>query len=67
MARPIEDTGPPDWIGVRQAVDKFGMSSSALYRLALLGSIRYRAEPGCPLRFHRDDVAKYRHRAGGAS
>jgi hypothetical protein len=57
MARSLDHD--PTWIGVREVM-RLGMQATTVYRLALLGSIRYRAEPGRALQFHRDDVMKYR-------
>jgi hypothetical protein len=44
------------WISGRAARKLTGRGVYAIHKLALVGRIRTRLEPGSPIQYHRDDV-----------
>jgi hypothetical protein len=53
--RPVTDSAG-DWLNGRQAAKIIGCSPTAVIRLALLGQIKARLEPGVSPRYDRRDV-----------
>lgn len=47
-----------EWVAGRPAVRLSGHNIYMLYKLALTGRLRYRADPGQSVRFHRDDLVR---------
>jgi hypothetical protein len=56
MALSVESR-QPGWLNGRQASLLIGCSPTALLRLALIGRIRTKLDPGSPPRYHAEDVA----------
>lgn len=66
--RPVIEAG--DHLNGREACRLLGCSATVLQRLAMLGQIAVKLEPGVPPRYHRGDVerlAETRRHAGRIS
>lgn len=52
----VDSTGT--WVSGRPAVRLSGKNIYMLYKFALTGRLRYRADAGQSVRFHRDDLQR---------
>jgi hypothetical protein len=55
--RPISNANA-EWINGRQAMLILGCAQSPLMRLAVIGEIRVKNDPGVTTRYHRGDVER---------
>jgi hypothetical protein len=57
MSRSSVPVAPPDeWVTGTYAKGQIGCAQAALMRLAVIGQIRVKNDPGVPPRFRREDV-----------
>lgn len=59
----IEIAQSSEWMTQRKACALMGRAPSVVQRLALIGQIRTKAEPGCPVRYNRADVERIARQA----
>jgi hypothetical protein len=63
VAVAIELAQSSEWMTQRQASSLLGRSPSVVQRLALVGQVRTKAEPGCAVRYNRVDVERIARQA----
>lgn len=58
VAVAIEHAQSADWITQRAACNLLDRAPAVVLRLALIGQIRTKAEPGSPIRYNRADAER---------
>jgi hypothetical protein len=63
MPAAVENDLSPQWLTLKAARQILGRAPSTVVRLALIGRIRTKADPGIPLKYSRVDVERIARQA----